>query len=101
MYPIANYIRFNKTSLHMRKKLFSRVFLCCIGIFSLLSAALAQTKTISGTITDDKGIELAGPEFPQVVHPIGQLRDAVFVEFVDPPLCVCALAILMTGFDRN
>ena len=44
----------------MRKKVFSRILLCLIGVFSLLSAALAQTKTITGTVLDDKGSILSG-----------------------------------------
>jgi TonB-linked SusC/RagA family outer membrane protein len=44
----------------MRKKVFSRVLLCLIGVFSLLSAAFAQTKTVAGTVLDDKGSILSG-----------------------------------------
>jgi hypothetical protein len=44
----------------MRKKVFSQVLLFLIGVFSLPSAALAQTKTISGIVLDDKGSVLSG-----------------------------------------
>jgi len=44
----------------MRKKVFPRVLLCLIGVFSILSAAFAQTKTITGTVHDDKGSVLPG-----------------------------------------
>jgi len=44
----------------MRKKIFSQLLLCLIGVFSLHSAAFAQTKTITGTVLDDKGSILPG-----------------------------------------
>ncbi|HEY6899794.1 MAG TPA: SusC/RagA family TonB-linked outer membrane protein, partial [Puia sp.] len=44
----------------MRKKIFSRILLSCIGVFFTLSAAFAQSKTITGTVRDDKGSVLPG-----------------------------------------
>jgi len=44
----------------MRKKVCSRVLLFLIGVFFLLSAAFAQSKTITGTVLDDKGSILSG-----------------------------------------
>jgi hypothetical protein len=44
----------------MRNKLFTRVLLCLKGVFFILSAAFAQTKTITRTVPDHKGSVLPG-----------------------------------------
>ncbi|HEY4060341.1 MAG TPA: TonB-dependent receptor [Puia sp.] len=43
----------------MRKKVFFRMLLCCIGVFSLFTS-YAQTKTVTGTVSDEKGQPLTG-----------------------------------------
>src|SRR5258708_31198932 len=43
----------------MRKKVFTRVLLLIIGVFSLFNSH-AQTKTITGSVSDDKGQPLVG-----------------------------------------
>lgn len=84
----------------MRKKVFFRILLCCIGVFPLFTS-YAQTKTVTGTVSDDKGQPLTGATVTVKNTKIAATTDASGKFSIVVPPTGRSLIISFVGMENH